>query len=112
MTTSTHKLKSSFGKVFPEYAKQLDKAKSQGEIKKLRKQFLAEAQANLAKALNKPIEKLSETDQTAPIALTTEQYNNLINATGDTIKNELHVILDGLARLKHMENDGNATVTA
>lgn len=112
MTESLHSLKSSFRSVYPEYAALLDGAKSQGEIKKLQSKFLKEAQQNLAKALNKRPEDLLATDQTAPIALTQKQYENLINATGDSIQKHLHVILDGTSRLKGMEKDDPATVTA
>ncbi|UCX04566.1 hypothetical protein [Shewanella glacialimarina] len=112
MSTSLHSLKSSFRSVYPEYAKLLDSAKSQAEIKKLQSQFLKEAQYNLAKALNKTPEQLLAADQTAPIALTQKQYENLINATGNVIEQQLHVILDGTSRLKSMEKDDPATVTA
>lgn len=112
MTTSLHSLKTSFRSVYPEYATLLDSAKSQGEIRTLQNKFLLEAQQNLAKALNKKPEDLLATDQTAPFALTQKQYENLINATGDVIEQQLHIILDGTARLKSMEKDDAATLTA
>lgn len=90
----------------PEYAQALDKAKSQEEIEELHNHFLNYAKHDLAKALN-----LENTDQTASIALTDKQYQYLINAKGDAIMSQLHVILDGTARLKTMEKDDAATVT-
>lgn len=112
MSESLHTLKTSFRAAYPEYATLLDRAKSQSEVKKLHSQFLVEARQNLAKALNKNPEDLLDTDTTAPIALTEKQYEILINATGDKIKQQLHVIIDGTSRLKGMENDDPATVTA
>ena len=106
MTASLHDLKVSFRQAFPEYAQALDKAKSQEEIEELHNHFLNYAKHDLAKALN-----LENTDQTASIALTDKQYQNLINAKGDAIMSQLHVILDGTARLKTMEKDDAATVT-
>lgn len=112
MSTSLHDLKSSFRTAYPEYAKKLEGAKSQSEIDRLHEQFLAEAKQNLAQALNKDIADLTDSDQTAPIALTQRQYQYLINATGDQIEKQLHVILDGTARLKSMAEDDSAAVTA
>lgn len=112
MTTSVHTLKQSFRSVYPEYADLLETAKSHEEVKSLQQRFLKEAHENLAKALNKTPEELTATDQTAPIALTQKQYENLISATGDSIEQQLHVILDGTSRLKGMEKDDPATVTA
>ena len=55
---------------------------------------------------------VSATDQTAPIPLSSELYETLIHATGNTIKNQLHVLIDGLERLKNMEKDEPGLVTA
>jgi hypothetical protein len=112
MSESLHSLKTSFREVYPEYAKLLDSARSQKEVEKLREQFLLEARQNLANVLGKDVSELSGTDETAPVALTKKQYELLINATGDTIEQQLHVILDGTSRLKKMEKDDAATVTA
>jgi phage shock protein PspC (stress-responsive transcriptional regulator) len=112
MSASVHTLKQSFRQVFPEYANRLDAARSQSEIKKIHQQLIQETQANLAKVLNKSVDDLTATDQTAPIALTQQQYKTLISASGDTIEQQLHVILDGTSRLKSMEQDDSATVTA
>lgn len=111
MTTSLHDLKVSFRSAFPEYARALDEAKSQVDIKGLHTKFLEQAKHNLAKELDTDIVKLENTDQTAPIALTDKQYQNLINAKGDAIMSQLHVLLDGMARLKTMENYDAAAVT-
>lgn len=107
-----HKLKKGFRELFPDYAKQLDSAKNQEEIEKLHESFVLVARKNLAKTLGKDVSLLSETDQTAPIPLKQEEYEILINATGDVIKNQLHVIIDGLQRLKSMEDDDPGLVTA
>jgi hypothetical protein len=112
MMTIDHKLKDGFRKLFPEHAAALAKAKTQKEINVLHEKFIQEAKENLAKALGKKVSELTDTDQTAPIALKKEEYEILINATGDTIKNQLHVIIDGLERLKNMEDDDAGWVTA
>lgn len=112
MTALDHKLKVGFRNLFPEYAKQLEGAKSQDEINILHKKFINEAKLNLANVLGKELSELTDTDQTAPIPLSKEQYEILINATGDTLKNQLHVLIDGLDRLKGMEKDDAGLVTA
>jgi hypothetical protein len=112
MSSTVHSLKTRFREVYPEFATQLEKAKSQEEVEQLQQKFLLEARTNLARLLNKPVEALEASDQTAPIILTEQQYSFLVNATGDTIMNQLHVLLDGTARLKSMEQDDAAAVTA
>lgn len=112
MSTSVHTLKQSFRQVFPEYANRLDGARNQDEINKIHLELIQEAQANLAKVLNKSVDDLTVRDQTAPIALTQKQYEILISASGDTIEQQLHIILDGTSRLKSMAQDDSATVTA
>lgn len=112
MSASLHTLKKSFRQVFPEYADRLDGATSQGEINKIHQKLIYEAQANLARVLHKSVDDLTATDQTAPIALTDRQYKNMISAAGDTIEQQLHVILDGVSRLKSMGEEDTAAVTA
>jgi len=112
MSASVHTLKQSFRQVFPEFANRLDGARSQDEVSKIHAQLIQETQATLAKALNKSVGDLTATDQTAPIALTQKQYEILISASGDTIEQQLHVILDGTSRLKSMEQDDSAAITA
>jgi hypothetical protein len=110
--TTDHKLKVGFRNLFPDYAQQLEAATSQKEIEDLQEGFVNEARKNLALALGKDPSELQDTDQTAPIPLSQEQYNILINASGDTIKNQLHVLIDGLQRLQNMEKDDPGLVTA
>ncbi len=107
-----HKLRVGFRTLFPQYAKELDAAKSQAEINTLHSRFVLECQQKLEAALAKSNLAGQETDQTACIPLSSETYETLIHATGDTIKNQLHVLLDGLERLKGMEDDDAGLVTA
>ncbi|WP_431030012.1 hypothetical protein [Lysinibacillus sp. LZ02] len=106
------KLKQGFRSLFPEYAAALEKANSQEEINKLQAAFIEERKQVLADALGKDITELEASDQTAPIPLKKETYEILINATGDDIKKQLHVLIDGLERLKSMEDDDPGLVTA
>ncbi|QDQ02168.1 hypothetical protein FOH38_17650 [Lysinibacillus fusiformis] len=106
------KLKQGFRSLFPDYATKLEKATSQEEINKLQAIFIEERKQALADALGKDISELEASDQTAPIPLKKETYEILINATGDDIKRQIHVIIDGLERLKGMENDEAGLVTA
>ncbi|WLR51288.1 hypothetical protein LC040_19460 [Bacillus tianshenii] len=106
------KLKHGFRSLFPEYAKQLEGAKSQQEVQKLHTAFVEEKKQALAEALGKDLSELKDSDQTAPIPLKQETYEILKNATGDEIKRQLHVLIDGLQRLKGMEDDDAGVVTA
>ncbi|MGN4128153.1 hypothetical protein ACMGD3_24570 [Lysinibacillus sphaericus] len=106
------KLKQGFRSLFPDYATKLEKASSQEEINKLQAIFIEERKQALADALGKDISELVASDQTAAIPLKKETYEILINATGDDIKRQLHVIIDGLERLKGMEKDDAGLVTA
>lgn len=106
------KLKQGFRSLFPDYATKLEKATSQEEINQLQATFIEERKLELAKVLGKDILELNASDYTAPFPLKKETYGILVNATGDTIKKQLHVIIDGLERLKGMENDEAGLVTA
>ena len=106
------KLKQGFRSLFPDYATKLEKATSQEEINQLQATFIEERKLELAKVLGKDILELNASDYTAPFPLKKETYEILVNATGDTIKKQLHVIIDGLERLKGMENDEAGLVTA
>lgn len=114
--SSLHQLKVKFRDLFPEEAKALERAKNQNEINALHAKFIQKAKQNVEDALRiketYTVAPLDHTDQTASLALTNKQYNNLIEATGDDIENQLHVIVDGLTRLKGMQNDEAAVVTA
>lgn len=112
MSESLFELKKSFRNVFPDYAKALDSAKSDSEIWSLQRTFLKEAQNNLALALNKKPDDLLFVDQTAPVTLTSKAYKRLINARGNEIEIQLHVILDGLHRIKGMSKNNAAEITA
>lgn len=107
-----HKLRVGFRTLFPEYAKDLDAAQSQKDINTLHARFVLEAQQHLEAVLKKNNLTGQESDQTAAIPLSQETYETLIAATGDTIKNQLHVIIDGLQRLQNMEDDDPGIVTA
>lgn len=106
------KLKQGFRSLFPDYATKLEKATSQEEINQLQAMFIEERKLELANVLGKDISELQASDYTAPITLKKETYETLINATGDTIKKQLHIIIDGLERLKGMEKDEAGLVTA
>ncbi len=106
------KLKQGFRTLFPDYATKLEKATSQDEINLLQAAFIEERKQALADALGKDITELKASDQTAAIPLKKETYDILINATGDDIKRQLHVLIDGLERLKGMEQDDAGLVTA
>jgi len=105
-------LKESFRTVFPEYAKELSTAKSQAEIDRLHSRFVDECRANLIKVLGEHDLASTDTDQTAPISLASSTYETLKDATGDTIKRQLQVLLDGLERMKGMTDDDAGLVTA
>ena len=106
------KLKQGFRSLFPDYAIKLEKATSQEEINKLQAEFIEESKQALADALGKDITELEASDQTAPILLKKETYEFLVNATGDDIKRQLQVLIDGLGRLKSMEKEDAGIVTA
>lgn len=106
------KLKQGFRSLFPDYATKLEKATSQEEINKLQAIFIEESKQALADALGKDIMELEASDQTAPILLKKETYEFLVNATGDDIKRQMQVLIDGLGRLKGMEKDDAGIVTA
>lgn len=102
-------LKSKFRQSFPDYAKQLENAKSQEEIDMLHKRFIEESKLNLQKALEKAGISIQEQDYTAPATLTPDDYNTLINARGDQIVNALITLIDGVERLKKIHEDGPFT---
>lgn len=106
------KLKKGFRSLFPDYAAKLEKATTQEEINRLQSEFIEERKQILAETLGKDITELEASDQTAPIPLKEDMYKNLINATGDDIKKQLHILIDGLERLKGMEKDEAGSVTA
>ena len=108
-------LKRKFRNLYPEYAARLDGLSGQ-DFNRVHEEIIAEAKENLINALNTAGIKLEggtdNADQTCCIPLSNEQYHHLINATGDDIKNQLHVLLDGLERLKGMEKEDAGLVTA
>lgn len=106
------KLKQGFRFLFPDYATKLEKVTSQEEINKLQAAFIEESKQALADALGKDISELAANDQTAPILLKKETYEFLVNASGDDIKNQMKILIDGLGRLKGMENDEAGIVAA
>ena len=113
------KLKKRFQKSFPREAKLLSQAKSQDEIDALHQQFIEEHKQQFIIQLKKSgvsdedIGTMShKPDITDPIALTSEMYETLINAKGDTIENKIHVLLDGLERMKKMKGLNAGLVTA
>ena len=106
-----HQMKVSFRKLFPEYAEKLECCTTQEELETLHAAFMLEATENLAQALGKDIAELTAADQTAPIVLTPETYDILINAQGDVIRTQMRVLIDGLERLKSMTKDDPTVVT-
>lgn len=98
------KLKQGFQSLFPEYATLLNQATSQEQIISLHNSFIEERKKALATAI-KATNISDSRNPKSPIALTQEEYENLINATGDDIKYRIQALLDGLQRLKGMEND-------
>ncbi len=107
-------LKKKFRNLFPEYAKRLDRATPE-TFNQVHEQIILEAKENLKKALREAgasPELVEDADKTCCISLSQEQYKKLINARGDEIKNQLHVVIDGLERLKGMEKDEPGIVTA
>jgi len=121
MEVSDFQLKQTFRRVFPEYSQLLENAKSQDEIDTLKERFVSESKLELENAEKElrmtpgfsEIESMvSATDQSAPIPLSSELYEILKNATGDTIKQQLQKLIDGLERLKNMNKDEPGLVTA
>jgi len=119
--TSDFQLKQQFRNLFPEYTQLLENAKSQDEIDTLQERFVTQSKLEVENAVKElrmtpgfsQIEPMvSSTDHTAPIALRSEAYEGFKNARGNDIKNRIHVLLDGLERLKNMEDDEAGLVTA
>jgi hypothetical protein len=106
------KLSDGFHTLFPEYAKELDAAKSHEQIETLYSRFVLECQQNLDKALAKSNLPAQNTDQTCPVLLLPDVYERLINARDDAIKNELTILMDGLQRLKDYEKNAEAMSAA
>jgi len=102
---STFTLKKKFRVAFPKQSQLLESAKSQDEIDKLHVKFIDEAKENIRKA-SVPV------DQTSPITLTSEQYENLIDATRGQIKNQVHDLIDVLTRLQHLTSNQLGAATA
>jgi len=96
----------------PDDARVLEAAKSQEDLERTYELLLQRARERLAKALGKKPEELNDSDQSPVIALKEDLYNNLINARGDDIEAQLHVVLDGLQRLKGMDQDDAYLVAA
>lgn len=113
--SSDFELKRKFRNLYPEYAERLE-GLNQENFNEVHNQLLNEAKENLKKALDDAGINLEvgneNADQTCCIPLSNEQYLKIINASGDEIKNQLHVLLDGLERLKGMEKDEAGLVTA
>lgn len=110
-----YSLKAKFRNLYPEYADRLN-GLTGDSFNAVHNQLIEEAKENLAAAMREagltseiPAENA---DQTCCMVLSADQYNKLISATGDDIKNQLHVILDGVERLKGMEKDEAGLVTA
>jgi hypothetical protein len=106
------KLRVGFNKLFPQYAKELNAAKSQEEILSLHSRFMSECSQNLEEALAANNLLGQENEKTCCFVLTKETYKVLINATGNTIKHQLQVLIDDLQRLKDMEKDNPVLATA
>lgn len=112
MTERIEHLKASFRETSPEHAKLLDFAETPEEFGRVYELLLHQARTHLAKVLGKTPEELDESEQSPAIALNENTYNNLINARGDDIEAQLHVILDGIQRLKGMDQDNAYQVAA
>lgn len=113
------KLKKRFQKSFPREAELLSEAKTQDDIDTLHQQFIEEHKQQFIIELKKSgvsdetIGTMSEQDDIVDsIALTSEMYETLINAKDDTIENKIHVIMDGLERLKKTKGLNAGVVTA
>jgi len=102
-----YKLKVAFRDAFPEYARELDNAKSESEISALQARFLAEAQANLkcAYAAAGFDEADAEAEAQAPVLLDEEMYQALIDARGDSVKLHIQTLMKGLSELEGLADD-------
>lgn len=109
--TIDYNLKLAFRRVFPEYSLKLENCNSQSELTKVHKEIIKEARYNLAVALKKDISELSAADETAPMILTEEEYQDLIDAKNDVVKNKLLTMVDGVSRLKGMKDEDPIKVT-
>ena len=101
-----YELKQAFREYFPEEAKRLETATSQEELVSIHQELYEEAVKKLDN-IEGIQSHASSRDKTAPILLDEKKYNRLINARGNGIKEEVHVLLDGLARLKEYKDEGN-----
>lgn len=112
MLERIEQMKARFRTSSPDDASVLEAAKSQEDLERVHELLLQQARERLANALGKTLEELKESDQSPIIALKEELYNSLINARGDDIEAKLHVALDGLQRLKGMDQDNAHLVAA
>ncbi len=97
-------LKQKFRELFPEEAKRLQSAKSQEEIESIHSELLKEAEEKLQTELKKAGMEPMLRDQTAPILLHHDVYQTLIHANGNQIREQIHKLIDGLARLRNQEH--------
>ncbi|WP_047474321.1 hypothetical protein [Bacillus siamensis] len=108
------KLKQSFQSLFPEYASKLEKASSPEELNQLHNDFVKEQKKEFARTIGKDVSaiEVGEVEYNVAIALTNDQYLQLINAKGEDIKALLQTLLDGAKRIKEREHDEKGVIAA
>ena len=109
------KLKKTLLEIFPKLMKDLDACKTHEEMRKVQKEHLLNYVNDLNMKLGKEpmsADELTVSDLTASVTIEPATYDRLMKARGNDIKNRLHVIIDGLARLKGMEKNDAGMITA
>lgn len=97
-------LKRSFRELFPDYARELDKATSNEEIEALRVKFVRAEAEKLRGTLDDALVDQISGGGGVEYALTPTQYSNLKSATGDTIKVELQTLINSLKVIKSIKS--------
>lgn len=95
-------LKKGFRELFPEYASQLEKAKSDSDIEGLRQNFVHSEIEKLTDVLDEETLKLLSADGGLTYAMTPQEYSNMINARGDNIKLQITTLLNTLKAIKNI----------
>lgn len=103
-----------FKEAFPKEYELLSLAKSQDEIDELHTRFVDEARENIKTSLKNVevsaddddggyVKTPTPVDSTVLVVLTPDEHEDLVNARKGEIKNELHILMDVITRLRKLE---------
>jgi hypothetical protein len=105
-------LKRKFTELYPKEAKALTSAKSQKEIDALLASFMVEAEKNLASALGKKYEDLTDEDRQPVTVLTQKEYCRVKSAAGGDIRKEIRYLTTTLESLERYTNEEGKYIAA